>query len=78
MHVSWKKGLRVGASNSRTPLTGRAATLRRGARRAGRAETHQRVTRRKTKIRGIAGGARQEVRAHPVSFVSTLFEIDSI
>ena len=34
------------------------------------------VTRRKKKIRGIEAGRAEEVRAHLVSFVSTLFEID--
>ena len=79
MHVCRKKGLRVSAANSRTPLTGRAETLQRGARRAGHTGNGaDRNETQDTKFGDTTGGARHKVRRILLVFVSTLFEIDSI
>ena len=75
--VSLKKGLRVPATNRRTPLTGGAETHRRGARRAGRSgNATDRDETQEEKSEVNEAGRAKEVRAHPVDFVSTLFEID--
>ena len=70
--VSSKKGLRVPATNRRTPLTGGAEMHQRGAKRA----TRQRDARLKTEI--IQAGRAKKLRRISVNFVSTLFEIDNI
>ncbi|WP_298841718.1 hypothetical protein [uncultured Roseobacter sp.] len=75
--VSLKKGLRVPATNRRTPLTGGAEMHQRGARRAGRSgNATDRDETQEEKPEVIEAGRAKEVRAHPVTFVSTLFEID--
>ena len=69
----------MSAGDRRYALTEAAATQQRGARRAARTETNGSVTRRRTKKSEVLrAGRAEEVRAHPVSFVSTLFEIDDI
>jgi hypothetical protein len=72
--ISGKKGLRVRGPIRKYPFTGGAEMQRRGARRA---EAMSQSNETQKKIRGNRGGARHKVRAHPVKFVSTLFEIAS-
>jgi len=72
---SRKKGLRVLATNLRTPLTGRAETLQRDAERTRRKRRRRQTGRkRRLKFEVFEAGRAKQVRAHTVSFVSTLFE----
>ena len=70
--------MRVSALGTRTPFTGGAETHRRGARRAGRIDEVLNATRRKNKSEVIEAGRADKIGRILVSFVSTLFEIDSI
>jgi hypothetical protein len=72
---SSRKVLRVCVSRPRQHLTGGAAMHQRGVRRA-RHIGGPRGGRIKSEVN--EAGRAKEVRAHPVIFVSTLFEIDSI
>ena len=76
--VSVKKRLRVPGTNLRTPFNGNADKQRQtpdGPDGSGNAEGRQRGVRLKSEVN--EAGRAEEVRAHPVIFVSTLFEIDN-
>ncbi|AEI95725.1 hypothetical protein RLO149_c038200 [Roseobacter litoralis Och 149] len=69
--------MRVPATNRRIHLTGGAEMHQRGARRAGHTGNGtDRNEAEEEKSEVNEAGRAKEVRAHPVTFVSTLFEID--
>jgi hypothetical protein len=74
---SSKKGLRVSATNRRTPFTGGAEMHQRGARRAGHSgnATDRNETQEQNSEVNEAGRAKKLGRI-TVDFVSTLFEIE--
>jgi hypothetical protein len=75
---SRKKGLRAPATNRRTPFISNADTqrwTRHGPDGSGNAD--KREAKREENFEVFEAGRAKQVRAHTVSFVSTLFEIDS-